>query len=212
MARGRIFSDPQKRANMLKLRIRGYSYVRLARKYNVDHTTIIYHCKEAGIALPVKIKNEMYNFIKMGVLPNDISFKLGIRKEVIDFYIATYGQFGNKVFSRRVIRNKRSSFKYPKPIKFTKSKIRIRPIWWKIAKKVQPIILKLPQYVSMREEIAEAPSQLPLTKTDERGVEWMEDGKGGWICLGMPKEAEKANQERKRLKGLELKRLQMLTY
>lgn len=214
MARGHIFRNPKKKEEMLNLRIRGYSYERIAHKYKVDHTTIIYHCQVAGITLPLRVRNEMYAFIKQSVPAADIALKLTISVDVINRYIAIYGQYGNKVFSRRVIQTNPVPLG-ARPINIRKSKIKIQPVWWKVARKVRPLLLKIPQYVSMKEPIIiEQTPEAPkiITKIDKRGVEWMENGNGGWVCLGMSEEARRVDEERKRMKGLELKRLQMLSY
>lgn len=47
----KIFNDLDTRAQMLDLRRSGYSYKAIAIKYGVDHTTIIYHCRRAGLLL-----------------------------------------------------------------------------------------------------------------------------------------------------------------
>lgn len=48
---GHVFDDPKKKAEMIALRLQGYPYGDIARKYNVDHTTIIYHCRVAGLLI-----------------------------------------------------------------------------------------------------------------------------------------------------------------
>lgn len=47
---GHVFDDPKVKEQMLNFRLEGYSYTDIARRYDVDHTTIMYHCRKAGIA------------------------------------------------------------------------------------------------------------------------------------------------------------------
>ena len=62
MARGTTFTDKIALEEMLVLRMAGATYNDLGRRYEVDHTTIIYHCKKAGIGTPelepVKLKRK----------------------------------------------------------------------------------------------------------------------------------------------------------
>lgn len=54
LGHGHVFDDPKKKAEMIDLRKQGYSYLEISRKYGVDHTTIIYHCRIAGIPAGIK--------------------------------------------------------------------------------------------------------------------------------------------------------------
>lgn len=45
--RGQVFKDPEKKAEMISFRAKGYAYADIARYYGVDHTTIMYHCRVA---------------------------------------------------------------------------------------------------------------------------------------------------------------------
>lgn len=47
--RGHVFDDLKKLNEMIALREKGVSPSVLGRKYNVDHSTIIYHSQKAGI-------------------------------------------------------------------------------------------------------------------------------------------------------------------
>lgn len=47
--RPRIFKDNKKLQEMLTLRKKGWSATRLANKYKVDHTTILYHCEKQAV-------------------------------------------------------------------------------------------------------------------------------------------------------------------
>lgn len=64
--RGNVFNTPQKIREMLEFRSNGLSYKRLASKYRVDHTSIIYWCQKYNIkkCLPlpeftVKVKKKV---------------------------------------------------------------------------------------------------------------------------------------------------------
>lgn len=46
---GHVFDDLNLKNEMLELRRQGYAFTDLARKYGVDHTTIVYHCRKAGL-------------------------------------------------------------------------------------------------------------------------------------------------------------------
>ena len=50
--RGDVFSDLNKLNEMLSLRVQGAGPSVLGAKYGVDHSTIIYHCKRAGVQVP----------------------------------------------------------------------------------------------------------------------------------------------------------------
>lgn len=50
-----IFKDKEIKEDMLNLRRKGYSYNYLSKLFKVDHSTIMYHCKKAGIQVPTSI-------------------------------------------------------------------------------------------------------------------------------------------------------------
>lgn len=52
--RGHIFEDLDKLNQMLALRSLGHSASDLANHYGCDHSTIIYHCKRAGLSFKGK--------------------------------------------------------------------------------------------------------------------------------------------------------------
>ena len=183
---GHVFDNPRVKREMLILRIRGYSYVLLSRRYNVDHTTIVYHCNQAGICLKEDVRRQMFQLIKNNIPFSDISKRLGILEEVIKFYIGICGINGDKVFSRRVPGVYKQIIKLPPKVERPIEKVKIAN------KKEEPL--------------------LTLTRTDSRGVEWVPDNRGGWICAGRPKEVIPFDEENKKKKALELKRLQMLAY
>jgi len=47
-----IFKDKNIKDEMLKLRREGFSYSYLSKRFKVNHSTIIYHCRKEGIAIP----------------------------------------------------------------------------------------------------------------------------------------------------------------
>jgi biotin operon repressor len=189
MARGKIFSNHNRLEKMLRLRTAGYSYIYLAKLFNVDHTTVIYHCRKAGISITGKKRKEMYLLMDKGVSKNQISSELGIGKEVVERYIELYKEGGKKMYSRKYINFfKKIKPKEKKQIKIKKEKL-------------------IPKLIPKSEEVP-----IILTKTDKRGVLWRDNGKGKWICVGMSKEAKIIEEETKRRKALELKRLQLLAY
>lgn len=47
---GHVFSDPKIKKEMLSLRKQGLSFPEIAALYHVDHSTIVYHCQNAGIS------------------------------------------------------------------------------------------------------------------------------------------------------------------
>jgi hypothetical protein len=73
-------------------------------------------------------------------------------------------------------------------------------------------IIKLPPKVERPLSKVKEEPLLTLTRTDSRGVEWVQDNRGMWICAGKPKEIIQFDEENKKKKALELKRLQMLSY
>lgn len=58
MARGTIFNDKTRLEEMLALRMRGISVIQLGKLYDVDHTTIVYHCKRNGVGHKRELKTE----------------------------------------------------------------------------------------------------------------------------------------------------------
>ena len=185
--KGHIFNSTEKKEEMLSLRMMGYSIVQLATKYNVDHTTIMYHCRQNGIAIKYKIREELYRLLKAGEPVDEISKKLDLIPEVIDLYIRVFGVDGNKIFARRKYKLKNIIVKKPKIEKIFKIRV----------KKGKTI------------ETALSP---PSTIIDKNGVEWLDTGNGRRICVGRTEESMKESLEKKKKKELELKRLQMLKY
>ena len=176
-----IFDNPRVKKEMLILRIRGYSSVTLARRYGVNHTTILYHCRQAGICITTQVRKQLFQFIKNGLCIIDVSRKLNIPEDVIKFYTEIYGNNGDKLFSRK-------------------------------APHTPSQIIKLPPKVERPSGKSKEELPSTLTRTDSRGVEWVQDNRGNWICAGKPKEVIQFDEENKKKKALELKRLQMLSY
>jgi hypothetical protein len=100
MARGNIFSNQNIKEEMLSLREHGYPYVDLARKYNCIHTTIIYHCRKAGLVLKEKDREKLYDLVKKGMSASEVAKEMHIPSTVVDFYCFRYGVRGEKLLSR----------------------------------------------------------------------------------------------------------------
>lgn len=75
---GHVFTDdPSKKEEMVQLRKAGYSLTDIARKYGVDHTTIIYHCRAAGIkAGDIHTKKGMKRLVPTAPKQKDVRQKL----------------------------------------------------------------------------------------------------------------------------------------
>lgn len=186
IGRGHIFEDPKKIEEMLNLRMMGYSYVQIARRYDVDHSTIIYHCQKNRMSLRSETKKELYDLIKQNATIEEISKKLIIPLETINLYLSIYGLDGKKIYSRRFTRVGRLKKKL-KPKKIIKIK-------------------DIKEY-----KIEDVPCS-KLTITDKRGVIWFINNRGERICMGKTEETIKKEVEEKKKKQLELKRLKMLKY
>ena len=113
MARGHTFSDPNVKEEMLDLRRQGYSYVEIARKYHADHTTILYHCKKAGLILGRDAIQRLFCLVKQGLSAVDVGLRLHIPSTVVDFYCFRYGVVGNGIVFRT--KTKLKSIVEPKP-------------------------------------------------------------------------------------------------
>ena len=183
---GHVFDNPRIKREMLILRIKGYSYVLLSRRYGVDHTTVMYHCRRAGICLREGVRDQMFQLIKNGITVADISKKLNILEEVVTFHMEIFGIDGHRVFSRRGWGIQGLNIKLPPGVENPKEKKKI---------------------ASEKEE-----PEPVLTRTDSRGVEWVKDNNGRWICTGNTEKIIAFDEENKKKKELELKRLKMLSY
>ena len=62
MARGDVFNEMAVVEEMLALRMAGATFADLARRYGVDHTSIMYQCRKYdignGVLVPVKLKRK----------------------------------------------------------------------------------------------------------------------------------------------------------
>jgi hypothetical protein len=97
MARGHTFSDPEVKKEMLDLRRKGYSYMEIARKYSVDHTSILYHCQKAGLTLTEEEKIKLFDLVKGGRSSAEVGLRLRVPPTVVEFYCFRYGVGGDKV-------------------------------------------------------------------------------------------------------------------
>lgn len=184
--KGHVFDNPNVKREMLILRIKGYPYLVLARRYGVDHTTILYHCQYSGICLKENVREKMFILLRVGMSIPDISQKLNILEDVIKFYIEICGSDESRIFSRRTPWVSKKSIKLP------------------------PILEKIVHQKKHKKKKEEP--LLTLIRTDSRGVEWLQDNRGMWICVGKTREKILFDEEEKKKKALELKRLQMLAY
>lgn len=63
----RVFDDIDKLREMLELRKKGYSFLKLANIYNVDHSSIIYQVQKHRVIQPLGIKK--VRLVKKGIIP-----------------------------------------------------------------------------------------------------------------------------------------------
>lgn len=97
--KGHIFDNDEKKQEMLKFRMMGYSYGKLSRKYEVHHTTIMHHCRVAGIAIGKIKRKKLYELIKAGLSFQAIFEKMNVFPKTVELYIKMFGKHGNKLFS-----------------------------------------------------------------------------------------------------------------
>jgi len=183
MLRSRKFADPEIKKEMLNLRLQGLSYNEISKRYNADYSTIIYHCKEAGLTLKTEVKKQLFGMLIEGSPCDDIVNKLNIPKQVVDFYHTRYRIEGDK-------------------LPFVKSQ------FLKIRAKRERLYEKKKEAESKLLKI----NKTKRVKIDERGVEWCSDLMGGWICLGKSSKQQQLAILSQKKKDLELKRIKMLIY
>lgn len=88
-----IFNDLEMKAEMLALRMEGYSFKDISRKYGVDHTTIIHHCRKAGLLIfedPAK-KEEMFSMMRKTKNVDKVALFYGVPRTVIKYHCAIAG-------------------------------------------------------------------------------------------------------------------------
>lgn len=184
MARGRVFTNPKKKAEMLNLRKQGHSYIAIGKKYGVDHTTILYHCKIAGFILSKEMRNSILSLIKQGDSQEKVARELQINRTVVEFYCCRYGLDRDKLFSR----TPQSTLK--------------------------PLVLQIPQKektVTAHYTIKRTPRNIKI-RVDDRGVEWIQNEHGEWKCMGKTAKQYQQGDIARKKKILELKRKEMLSY
>ena len=103
MAYGHVFEDPKKKAEMLAYRAAGYSYLQLACYYGVDHSTLIYHCRKAGMVVPMKgdSRDKILELIKKGKTIKEVSKELNILESTISTFLSKEGVKGFKIVSNK---------------------------------------------------------------------------------------------------------------
>lgn len=96
--KSRKFWDKETKAEMLELRKMGCSLKDLAVLFDVDHTTIIYHCQAARIIL-TKVERETMNFlVREGLTFEEVGSQLNAPAWVIEHYCTTYGVPGSEKY------------------------------------------------------------------------------------------------------------------
>lgn len=173
----RVFRDPEVKAEMLSLRLQGYSFVELARKYDCDHTSVIHQCQLEGIALKKDTREALFALKDQGFTPEQIAVQLKLSGTVVEFYCYRYGIRGNQIYGRTYLH-------------------------------LEPVAPRPPK---IHVPVAPQPKAI-LVRMDDRGVEWRDDGHGGWICSGMSEKQYKQDLVEKKKRDLEKRRLEMLTY
>ena len=169
-------------AEMLELRRQGYTFADIARKYGADHTTIMFHCQRAGLALNRTQQKEMRGLMQGGHTVEETAALLGVSSTVVTLYCSQHGVPGSDEF----------------PPKGALKRL-------EEAKGKQHASEK-------REEKKKELGIQPAFKIDERGVAWRRDGEGEWICMGRSKYFQATAKKKLAKKDLELKRLSMLKY
>lgn len=181
--RGHVFNDPVKKAELFSLRADGYSVHQLARYFGVDHTTLLYHFKKAGI-IPISydLKQQVIKAIKDGM-----TMRQAARKYAIAFIT---------VASMCVSAGMTNILQTPIPGS-KKLVLRILPRWgnWGRPKKVST---ELKKYKS-------------LIKHSERPG-WYKRKNGTWICEGKSFVMLQKEQREKQKQVEAERRAKMLLY
>lgn len=179
----RLFRDPEMLKEMLDLRRKGHTFSYIARQFGADHTTIMFHCQAAGLALTAVQKEAMYDRVRQGWSVEEIGEELGVDSTVIELYCSQHGVAGSEQFITR------SALK---DIELTERQEYVR--------KRKELELKT------------GPINKVLFKTDSRGISWRTDEKGEWICLGRTEYRPTILSIGEKKKRLNQKRLEMLKY
>lgn len=182
MPGARLFWDSEVKEEMLELRRQGYTFSDIARKYGADHSTIIFHCRAAGLALTGDQKREMFDLIKEGQTVEEVGEQLGVDGSVIELYCIQHGVHGSKQFPTK------GEIKKLELLEGQMNAQEIRDIM----KRADPV-MKI------------------LCKTDKRGAFWRTDERGEWICLGRLEYKRNVSVTEKK-ERLNQKRLEMLRY
>lgn len=179
----RIFSHPEVLEEMLELRRQGHTFSDIARKYGADHTTVMFHCQAAGLALTAAQKLEMYKLIREGLSVDDVGGELGVSGWLVEFYCNQNGVPG--------------SDKYPTKAYYKKMQL----------DENQLNAMEKRDAARKRKRAAKL-----MFKTDERGVMWRTDEFGEWICLGKESYKRGAISSKDKKEILNKKRREMLEY
>ena len=76
---------------LISLRLKGYTITDIARKYKVDHSSIIYHLQKAGVALKKNVRDELLRLAIRGYSLGAITKSLGIPSPVVEYYCVHHG-------------------------------------------------------------------------------------------------------------------------
>lgn len=168
---------------MLDLRRKGHSFSYIARQYGADHTTIIFHCQAAGLALTAEQKRIMWSLIRDGLSVEEVGEELGVDSTVIELYCSQHGVAGSDKF---LTRSALKDMELTERQEHTRAKKELE-------RKTNPI-------------------NKILFKTDSRGISWRTDEKGEWICLGRVEYRPTIPTLSEKRRILNKKRLEILKY
>ena len=90
--KGTVFSDLKKKKEMLSLRKAGYSYPQITAHYEVDHTTIIYHCKRAELfVFAPKERQKIVSMVSKGCPVEQVAKKFKMHKALVKTFCRQAG-------------------------------------------------------------------------------------------------------------------------
>lgn len=189
LGRGHAFDNPTKLAEMLELRRQWYSYHDIAFRYGIDHSSVVYQCMKAGVSLTKKQYALLCELVLEGFSIEAISERIGATNEVIEAYCLYYGVRGSNVYPLRKRIVGKFSEKCLDPTRIEQLSQRRKAI-------------------EQRKELNEN----PISRLDEHGVLWRQDGTGGWICMGKQSELPASFKEKDKKRIHSMRQLKMLTY
>ena len=133
--KGHIFDNPEKKEEMLAYRTAGYSYPQLALYYNVDHSTLIYHVKKAGIPMVDQMKKDkIISAVKNGKNIYNVAKTFSVTPSLVSVY-CSQAKLNQKILpsEKKLVLKMAPKWGRPSPynfhINYTKTKKSIRPGW-----------------------------------------------------------------------------------